>query len=519
MLRGIFALFFRSLRSESRSFWIHFSRFFLLLMFYFGLAIAQEQAETRGAPGLDLFQYAIYANATFLTLLGLSYFSSVISEEREEDTLGLISMTGVSSLALLLGKSTTRLFQVLLFLAVQYPFTLLAITLGGLVPEQIFGAYVALAAYTILIANIGLFCSVICRRSRDAASLTLLCVICYASIPLFATMTSHAIQNRLSEGQPYWNWGVSLLNTVLEWAARTNIFGELGNVTTSSYQFHLSPQMTSNVLGGALLFVLSWWLFGIISHDEIAEQPAATSRTASALRFPSLRAGRCWKWAIVWKDFHFVAGGRWGIFTRIALYVGLFVIGVLLKLQLIAGESSSLIFMDVLNTYRLFVVPIFLIDCALSLSRPFQEEIQQQTLSSILMLPISVWHVMHAKLLGCLLGLVPGMIAVLIAFIIPVDGFSIRDIISSYAFWWAALHILLALHLCVVLSSFLRTAVIVTAVAITIGIMVPPILYAEWSGLHTMNLTIYLIQFGGLVLLMMGCQTILVSRLKQLGSR
>ena len=45
MLRGIFALFFRSLRSESRSFWIHFSRFFLLLMFYFGLAIAQEQAE------------------------------------------------------------------------------------------------------------------------------------------------------------------------------------------------------------------------------------------------------------------------------------------------------------------------------------------------------------------------------------------------------------------------------------------------------------------------------------------
>ena len=131
MLRGIFALFFRSLRGDSRSVWVHLAWLFLLLVIYIALWFAQVQADYLGAPGRNFFRYVIYLNAIFVTLLGVSYFSSAISEEKEEDTLGLMTMAGISPLGILLGKSTTRLFQVFLLLALQYPFTLLAITLGG----------------------------------------------------------------------------------------------------------------------------------------------------------------------------------------------------------------------------------------------------------------------------------------------------------------------------------------------------------------------------------------------------
>ena len=51
----------------------------------------------------------------------------------------------------------------------QFPFTLLAVTLGGATIEQILAGYAALAAFLILVANVGLFMSVACRRGGFAS--------------------------------------------------------------------------------------------------------------------------------------------------------------------------------------------------------------------------------------------------------------------------------------------------------------------------------------------------------------
>ena len=47
-------------------------------------------------------------------------------------------------------------------------------------------AYAALLAFTILLANVGLFCSVLCRGNRSAAGLTTLWMVGYTFIPVFA---------------------------------------------------------------------------------------------------------------------------------------------------------------------------------------------------------------------------------------------------------------------------------------------------------------------------------------------
>ena len=470
MLRSIFALFFRSLRTDCRSIWVHLSWFFLLLVIYVALLYAQEQERFTGAPGLQFFRTVIYLDAAFVTLLGISYFSSAISEEKEEDTLGLMTMAGISPLGLLLGKSTTRLFQVFLLLAVQYPFTLLAITLGGLMPDQIYAAYAALLAYTALLANAGLLCSVLSRRNRDASGLTTLWVVGYIFGPLFALLGLGLISNTIS---PFWSSWAPTLGPILRWLSETSVFGQLFRVTETGYQFDWTPQLISNPVVGLLFFLMSWGLFGYVSH-EVA--PEATNRLLvpkKSSRFRLFGAGRAWNQALSWKDFHFIAGGWLSIVIRCGLYLGLYGLAVAATFPWDQPiDTRQIRWQDVTFGYEMFVVPLFVVDCALCASRIFHDEIRHQTLASLLMLPRSIPHLVYSKITGCLFGLIPGAIAVLCAFLLLPGGMdNLMSGIDEPAAWWFGLNLLLLIHLCLVVSLYLRWGAIAMSFALTSGSM------------------------------------------------
>src|SRR5262245_16371790 len=130
MFRGISALLERSLRIDARSWQTHVARLGLMLGIYLSLSFAYATSGMFGAPGLRFFEANVFLNVIFLTLLGVGFFSTAITEEKEEDTLGLMLMAGISPLGLLIGKLGGRLVQALLLILVQYPFTLLAITMG-----------------------------------------------------------------------------------------------------------------------------------------------------------------------------------------------------------------------------------------------------------------------------------------------------------------------------------------------------------------------------------------------------
>ena len=127
-----------------------------------------------GAPGLFFFSNILWLTLVLIVLAAVSVLSTAITEEKEEGTLGLLLLAGVSPLAVLLGKSMTRQFSIVLLLVVQFPFALLAIVLGGVTLNQIVSGYIALAAFLALVANLGLLSSVFCRRSGTAGMLTLL---------------------------------------------------------------------------------------------------------------------------------------------------------------------------------------------------------------------------------------------------------------------------------------------------------------------------------------------------------
>ena len=151
--RGTFALVERSMRVDTRLARTHLIRLgFALLMLLF-LVQVQVAFEKYSAPGRDVFRSICWVNFFLLNLAGISFFSTVITEEKEEMTLGLLRMAGISPVGILMGKVTPRLLGVILLLSVQLPFTFLAITLGGVAVNQILAAYVALLSFAVLLAG------------------------------------------------------------------------------------------------------------------------------------------------------------------------------------------------------------------------------------------------------------------------------------------------------------------------------------------------------------------------------
>ena len=171
MLRGTMALLTRGLRFDCRRWQMHALRFLLVAIFLFILLISwvENVVSVGASPGLNFFSYITFTNFVFITLGGMSFFTSAITEEKEEQTLGLLKMAGVNPLGILLGKLGPRLANALLLLAIQFPFVQLAVTLGGVHHRQIQAAYITLAGYIMLMAGLGILASVIAHRTRQAA--------------------------------------------------------------------------------------------------------------------------------------------------------------------------------------------------------------------------------------------------------------------------------------------------------------------------------------------------------------
>ena len=109
MISPLLALFIRSLREDSRLKFTYFSRAGLVTVILFFLFMIQSSFGWSNAPGLHFFGTVVGIDLAFVLLAAVSYFSSAISEEKEEMTLGLLRMTNLNPLSILLGKSTSRL--------------------------------------------------------------------------------------------------------------------------------------------------------------------------------------------------------------------------------------------------------------------------------------------------------------------------------------------------------------------------------------------------------------------------
>jgi len=401
-----FALLIRSLRTESRDIKIHLFRAglvsLIVLILYFGYTVQRQIT----APGMVLFKWMTIANWVFITASGVTLFAVSISEETENESLGLLRMANIGPLSLLLGKWLPRMLMAFVLISVQFPFTWLTVTLGGVSWEQIWASYLMLLAHLVLVGNVGLLASVLRPTSVQACTLALTILVVGRVLPflIMAILYLGAFKGVWSQSVADW-YGVHVAFPINNWTASGRLFGEI--LSTSFRASAWTSQVTSNLAIGAGLFGVSWLIFDRVTMRHIGGTPGASKSLISRLMTRKKRtSSTVWDWALGWKDFHQVGGGLKSIYWKFGLY-GLF-FAIVMYINDLSGETFA---ESVQNSAMTLTVVIwfFLLPLEMCIvgGRLFRPEIKDQTWSTLLTLPMSLRELVRSKLGGAVLSMIP----------------------------------------------------------------------------------------------------------------
>jgi ABC-type transport system involved in multi-copper enzyme maturation permease subunit len=396
-MSALLALFLRAVRDDARSkstYWLRAGFVALMLLFMQG---SFSLSQWVGAPGLQVFNQVLWMNIFFISIAGLSYFASSITEEKEDDTLSLLRMTDLNPLAILLGKSTGRIAGALLLLAVQLPFTILATSLGGVSLAQVLAAYATLGAYLFFLANLALIFSVLCRRTSLAATLTGLTLVLFFWLPGWIAFFRGISLSMVA--LDYDTTSTALEKFLFAWW-RASPLVRLKEILSTG--FHAAPlgwQVASDLALGIICFGIAWALFDRCADRAVEGTSLGGGSGVRPSRRATARLGRPWRQPLMWKDFHYMVGGLRAVGFKVVICLG--IVGLMIWVSFKAGNVPLFVF----GYFTMAIMAlVWTADLALAASRIFRVELRGQTLSSLASLPLSLATIARQKALGCLLA-------------------------------------------------------------------------------------------------------------------
>ncbi|MFY9256062.1 MAG: hypothetical protein WAO83_21590 [Fuerstiella sp.] len=457
MINGTQTLFNWSLRADARSIYPHVVR--AVFAGFMLLAILAAWADSVGgmAPGLYFFEWLCGLNVLIISVSGISYFVSAVTEEKDSGTLALLRLAGVSPLAIVLSKSTSRLISALMLLMTQVPFTFLAITLGGVTWQQIIAAYLALAAWMCLVANVALFCSVRCQTSGRAASLaTSILLLFFAIGPLLQSVAG-------LKGIPWISPRVVTACMELhEQQQLTSIVPRLAQIFASNSNLIMLAEQFWRGLGfGVVMFGLSVVLFNRYS------EPLESNPHGSSAKVRRYTVGRCWKLPVIWKDFLFFMGGKSFLIVKSLGYVVL-VGGFLWFHNLEQPNSSEWLSSDLTRTAFLTVTLLLSVELLLYSSSSLFLEVRESAIASLRMLPIQTPVILLQKIAAGVLATSPAIITLAVLWAYKPQAFlGYNDFPEMVVSWLFAIS--LSTHLCVLLSLYTRWAALPLAILLSVA--------------------------------------------------
>ena len=189
---GITAIIVKELRGRMRG-----RRAFIILTLYvlllavFGWMLQQiteaensvrssfgpEATYASAEVGRGIFVGLLLAQTLMVAVLAPAATANAISGEREHQTLDLLAVTPISSLAIVLGKLLSALAWVFVLVVASIPVTALVFVFGGVAPDDVLRGYAVLFATVIGLGSVGLFFSALTRRTGASTGLTFVAVI------------------------------------------------------------------------------------------------------------------------------------------------------------------------------------------------------------------------------------------------------------------------------------------------------------------------------------------------------
>ncbi|MCA9080577.1 MAG: ABC transporter permease subunit [Planctomycetaceae bacterium] len=405
MLQRTFALVQRSLRVDCRDIRPHLFRMGLPAIFIITLMLMQADRQLQSAPGRDLMGWLALYDYIFVTFAAATFFATAIVEEREQQTLGLLRMAGVGPLTLLGGKWLPRMWSGILLLVVQIPFTMLCITLGGVMWHQVYAMFVCLLAYLLMVGGIALLCSVLSRSISAACGWT-------TAIIVLLHVGVWMIAYTFSWGPRGWK---------MDWLAEFLGANRLFTIFEVSFaESAWSYQVWTNLAVGAILIgasVLAFHLLQDRQDDEAGRGLLATLTGDSRTR---KHHNRAWASApLFWQGMQQVAGGP--IFLVGRMFFHLFVVMVLLAwMSSFRNRIDEDEIAGVMIAWGIFA---FVLEGAYLAAQVFRIEIANQTWSTLCMLPKSLSEIVYPRLGGASLALLPTASLVAMGILIELRDF------------------------------------------------------------------------------------------------
>lgn len=124
------------------------------------------------AVGRGIFIGLMMLQTLIVAVLAPAATAGAISSEREHQTLELLAVTPISSLAIVLGKLLSALAWLFVLILASIPVTALVFVFGGVAPDDMLRAYVVLFATVIGLGSVGIFFSTLTRRTGASTGLT-----------------------------------------------------------------------------------------------------------------------------------------------------------------------------------------------------------------------------------------------------------------------------------------------------------------------------------------------------------
>lgn len=476
MPHGLLTLFNRSIRLDARGVKGHAFRIAFALFIYFGLLSAYLTSLSFGAPGLRFFSSICYLNLFFIALAGMSFFATAVTEEKEEGTLGLLKMAGMSRGAILLGKSTSRLLSSILLLVIQVPFLLLAITLGGVLYGQVAAAAVTLVSFLAFTANVALLFSTLCKRSGTAVAFTLMAIVARFLFPPIVAAKLVAPPN--ATGLPAW---LETVSGFAVWFQRTSPAQRLDAIMTTGFAEPLiSPQVVFDFAASVVCFALSWALFDKFTENERAGDPSRGLVFRRKGRLRLLSPGRVWRNPLLWKAFYFGAGG-WSMMGVLTVAYGLIAAAIAGFMVYESQGTDDLFELANATGLALFWAMIIaaVIHASALASRVLHDEWKWKTLDALLLLPQPISRIAWTKSLGAAAGLVPALLYMGVAVLISPDAVeSVAEVFLKPLGWAFLLGFVVFLHVTALMSLFVRWGALPLSflVCIVAGYALTPVL-------------------------------------------
>lgn len=400
-LRRLTAFLVRSMQADVRRWIGHFARGFTAAGMLATISLVLLNASTLGSPGLKVFTWLTWCDALVITASTVIIFAPVIGAEREAGTLSLLRMTGTSPLTLVVGHSLSGILIGCLLIAVQLPFTVLTITLGGVLWNQVLAGFLALLAHLILCGGIGICLSVLCKRGGTAALYTFLVVLALWVGPLLVRRGTAGLfdSQRMSQAtRQSIDQATALVDNRLIWGRLDEISSGSTSLVESQFYWSIGAGLFLMALAAA---ALDWRPLEVSPYSPIV------------VRLWRSRGQRAWKWfPIAGKDYRQFMGGFKGAIVRCVVYS---VVPVALLLAMQRYGDTRMTNENLLEGAFWIAFVFLVVEIWAIAARWVRNEVVEQTWSTLTLTPRWLGTVIAQKLQGAALGILPA-IAVCVAF-------------------------------------------------------------------------------------------------------